>query len=226
VRRDQPGSPVSPDRPTSGSLEDLRQRLDRLPPSHPSSPRYRGGETKPVRLRDLELPIDRLDAPDERSPERLPAASRPEWQRPLARGEVERVGLGVVDERTRRFPERERKIADYLAGEGAAVTARREDHAIRGRQPDADVDGQATEFKGLDPDPKHGTVKQALKRGIGQASHIVVDGRDTGLLESDAQRGLARFLGTPEGRSFTTIRLVGDSFDINWKRDDSHGSEH
>jgi hypothetical protein len=156
----------------------------------------------------------------------MPAVERPEWQVPLERGEVDRIGLGVVDERVRRFPPRERQVAEYLAKDGPAVTARQEDHALRYRQPDADVDGQATEFKSLDPDPSHGTVKQALKRGIGQAPHIVVDGRDSGLAEGDAQRGLGRFLGTPEGRSFATIRLVGDDFDINWKREDSHGPDH
>jgi hypothetical protein len=117
-------------------------------------------------------------------------------------------------------------VAEYLAKDGPAVTALREDHAMRRRQPDADVDGKATEFKCLDADPSHGTVKQALKRGIGQAFHIVIDGRDSGLSESDAQRGLARFLGTPEGISFATIRLVGDNFDIDWKRVDIHGPDH
>jgi hypothetical protein len=138
---------------------------------------------------------------------------------------VDRVGLGVIDERVRRFPPRERRVAEYLAKDGPAVTARHEDHAARRRQPDADVDGKA-EFKCLEADARHGTVKQALKRGIGQASHIVIDGRDSGLSKSDAQRGLARFLGTPEGISFATIRLVGDDFDINWKRVDIHGPDH
>ena len=47
------------DRPKRGSLVDLRQRLERLPPGHPSSP-YNDDMTPkaPVpRLKDLELPV-------------------------------------------------------------------------------------------------------------------------------------------------------------------------
>jgi Contact-dependent growth inhibition CdiA C-terminal domain len=232
VSRDRPDHPGSQELPRPGSREELRQRLERLPPSHPSSPRYEGGHARQERLRVADTPTsatatetaDRNDG--HRTERRWPASERPEWQRPLERGEVDRVGLGIVDERARRFPPRERQVADYLAAEGSAVVARREDPAMRRRQPDADVDGLATEFKSLDPDPGHSTVKQALKRGIGQASHIVVDGRDSGLSQGDAHRGLARFLGTPEGRSFASIRLVGEDFDINWKRDDIHGPDH
>ncbi len=47
------------DRPARGSLTDFRQRLDRLPPGHPSSPYHDDGSRKPavVRLKDLELPL-------------------------------------------------------------------------------------------------------------------------------------------------------------------------
>ncbi len=47
------------DRPARGSLTDLRQRLERLPLGHPSSPYHDDGSRKPpvVRLKDLELPL-------------------------------------------------------------------------------------------------------------------------------------------------------------------------
>jgi hypothetical protein len=47
------------DRPARGSLTELRQRLERLPPGHPSSPYHDDGSRKPpvVRLKDLELPL-------------------------------------------------------------------------------------------------------------------------------------------------------------------------
>jgi hypothetical protein len=47
------------DRPARGSLTDLRQRLGRLPPGHPSSPYHDDGSRKSpvVRLKDLELPL-------------------------------------------------------------------------------------------------------------------------------------------------------------------------
>ena len=232
MSKDRPEHPGSQELPRPGSREELRQRLERLPPSHPSSPRYEYGHARRGQLRVAEMPASPAQSETagkhdaQRTERRHPASERPEFQRPLERGDVDRVALGIVDERARRFPPRERRVADYLAAEGAAVVARREDPAARRRQPDADVDGLATEFKSLDPDPSHGTVKQALKRGIGQAPHIVVDSRDSGLSQGNAHRGLARFLGTPEGRSFASIRLIGDDFDINWKRDDTHGTDH
>jgi Contact-dependent growth inhibition CdiA C-terminal domain len=210
VRRDQPGSPVSPDRPTSGSLEDLRQRLDRLPPSHPSSPRYRGGEIKPVRLREFELPLDESGQHADRP---QPAARRLEWQGPLARGEVDHVGLGVVDERARRFLPAERRIADWLADRGAAVAALPEDSSAQKRQPDALVDDRVTEFKSLQPGATDSTVNNQLLRARGQAERVVIDARGSGLDEAVAQRGLARFSGSPWGRDrFDSILIVGEDF--------------
>jgi hypothetical protein len=51
--------PRGADRPERGSLTDLRQRLDRLPPGHPSSPYNDDLTRKPpvARLKDLELPF-------------------------------------------------------------------------------------------------------------------------------------------------------------------------
>ena len=56
-RPDPPEGPV--DRPARGSLTDLRQRLERLPPGHPSSPYHDDRSRKPpvIRLKDLELPL-------------------------------------------------------------------------------------------------------------------------------------------------------------------------
>jgi hypothetical protein len=49
----------SAERPARGSLTEMRQRLERLPPGHPSSPYHDDGSRKPpvVRLKDLELPL-------------------------------------------------------------------------------------------------------------------------------------------------------------------------
>src|SRR5580698_4625092 len=46
------------ERPRPGSREDLQERLDRLPPGHPSSPYNADGSRRPPppRLRDYELP--------------------------------------------------------------------------------------------------------------------------------------------------------------------------
>ena len=49
----------SAERPARGSLTEMRQRLERLPSGHPSSPYHDDGSRKPpvVRLKDLELPL-------------------------------------------------------------------------------------------------------------------------------------------------------------------------
>ena len=56
---DQPRGPnTTTDRPRPWSAEDLRQRLERLPGGHPSSPYHADGSRKPPPpdLRTLELP--------------------------------------------------------------------------------------------------------------------------------------------------------------------------
>jgi hypothetical protein len=52
-------SPGTADRPTRGSAADLRQRLERLPQGHPSSPYHDDGTPKPplAQLKNLELPL-------------------------------------------------------------------------------------------------------------------------------------------------------------------------
>jgi hypothetical protein len=45
------------------------------------------------------------------------AVERPEWQTLLSRGEVDRCGSGVIDERGKRFSPAERRIAEYLAAD-------------------------------------------------------------------------------------------------------------
>jgi hypothetical protein len=148
----------------------------------------------------------------------LPAGDRPEWQEPLARGEVDRVGPGVVDERAIRFQPQERRIADYLASEGRAVVAIHDDYGREGRRLDAAVDDLWTEFKSLDPGASNTTVKAALTSAKGQARHAVIDGRGSGLDGAEAERGLRRFLGTPHAGSVAAIRVIGDHFDLDWKR--------
>jgi len=52
-----------------------------------------------------------------------PASERHEWQIPLRQGEVDRCGLGVLDERAKRFSAAERRIAEHLARSGPAVVS-------------------------------------------------------------------------------------------------------
>ncbi len=149
-----------------------------------------------------------------------PAAKRIEWQEPLTRGDVDQVGLGIVDERARAFEPHERRTADSLAREGAAVIALFEDHSAKhAKNTDALVDGVPTEFKSVDPGASDATVKSALKYAKDQARHTIIDARDSGLPEADAHRGIRRFLGTPEAHATDTIRIIADDYDVTWKRD-------
>jgi Contact-dependent growth inhibition CdiA C-terminal domain len=191
------------------------------------SPERHSGEThgQPVKFEarsreecasDLRLAVQR-QALDGRRPD-APATERPEWQAALAHGEVDRVGLGIVDERAREFLPKERRIASLLAEAGAAVVAVHDGYGAEGRKPDALVDDTYTEFKSLDPGASNKTVRSALKDAKGQAAHAVIDARDSGLSQDEAERGMRRFLGTPYGHRLDAIRIVGDDFDIDWRQ--------
>jgi Contact-dependent growth inhibition CdiA C-terminal domain len=82
----------------------------------------------------------------------------------------------------------------------------------------APPDGLYTEFKSLDPGASNKTAKSALKDAKGQAAHAVIDARDSGLGEEEAERGMRRFLGTPYGHRLDGIRIVGDNYEIDWRR--------
>jgi hypothetical protein len=189
----QPDRPLERERPSPGAGRDLRGRLAELPPSHPSAAGYA---------------TDR----------RLPAAESPARREPLTIGKLERVGEGVVDERARRFLPRERRLADFLASEGRSVVAIHDGYGRDGRKPDAAIDGVRTEFKCLDPGASDRTLKVALNSAKGQARHAIIDGRESGLDRAAADHGMRRFLGTPHANRLDTIRIVGDDFDLNWKR--------
>jgi hypothetical protein len=147
-----------------------------------------------------------------------PATERAEWEVPLSRGEVDRCGLGVIDERAKRFSPAERRIAEYLAVNGPAVVSVFEGYGICGRTADARVDGIPVEFKSLDPGAGDQTVKAALNSAKGQARYAVIDARECGLTEDQAHRGIRRFSGTPHGDRLDAVLIIGDSYIIDWKR--------
>lgn len=148
------------------------------------------------------------------------AIERPEWQTLLAEGSVDRVGLGVIDERAKKFSAAERRIAAYLASGGPAVISVSEGFGAYGRTPDAHVDAVPVEFKSLDPGASDRTVKAALNSAKGQARHAVIDARGSGLAEDEAERGIRRFFGTPHGNRMDAVLILGDNYSIDWKRGD------
>jgi hypothetical protein len=149
-----------------------------------------------------------------------PAIERLEWQGPLAEGSVDRVGLGVIDERAKKFAPAERRIAEYLASGGPAVISISEGYGVYGRTPDAREDAVPVEFKALDPGASDRTVKAALNSAKGQARHAVIDARGSCLIEDEAQRGMRRFFGTPHGNRIDAVLIVADDYSIDWKRGD------
>ncbi|HTX82629.1 MAG TPA: hypothetical protein VME44_10645 [Streptosporangiaceae bacterium] len=203
--------PIERDLTELAARHDLRGRLAELPDNHPSAADYgsRGGRSFEARPYDA-----RSDQPDQF----VSAAQRPEWREPLARGEVERVGLGIVSERASKLQPRERRLADQLASEGHAVVAINDGYGREGRKPDAAVDGVPTEFKCLDPGASDRTVRAALTSAKGQAREVVIDGRDSGLTAEEAERGVRRFLGAPYADGVHGIRLIGDDYELEWKR--------
>ena len=149
-----------------------------------------------------------------------PAIERSEWRTALDEGTVDRVDLGVVDERAKKFSPAERRIAEYLARDGLAVVSVSEGFGIRGRTPDARADDVPVEFKSLDPGASDRTVKAALNSAKGQARHAVIDARGSGLDEDQARTGIRRFSGTPYGNRLDAVLIIGDDYTLDWKRDD------
>jgi hypothetical protein len=102
-----------------------------------------------------------------------------------------------------------------LASEGKHVTAK--DEMDGQRTADAEVDGVLTEFKTLKPPNAANTaVKNTINDSIrdgGQARHIIIDARGSGLTELEARRGLARARNIARGL-VDWVRLIGDGFDL------------
>jgi len=221
--------PARHDRPDTPGLppgKDLAARLSRLSAGHPSAPGCyadagprRPAETSPEIRRQERASDGAAASRQSRQVEQpLPAAKRAEWKEPLASGAVEQVGAGIVDQRASRFRPRERQVADFLAREGRAVVAVHDGYGREGRRPDAEVDGVSTEFKSLDPGASSTTVKAAITSAKGQASHAVIDGRESGLTQREASHGIRRFLGTPHADRMDSVRIIGDNYDLQWRR--------
>jgi uncharacterized protein YukE len=122
---------------------------------------------------------------------------------------------GTIDQSGRTFSPGENKIASTLESEGKNVKALPESNVEKVRTPDAEVDGVPTEFKSIQPGAQANTVNNRLADADGQAANAVIDARGSGLSESDARRGLARYLGGHPGR-MTYIRIIGDGYNIEW----------
>jgi len=125
------------------------------------------------------------------------------------------ISPGHIDESERRFSPEERRIAEILAREGRMLSAKAEVNYRR--IGDAIVDGVLVEFKNLatttaDSETIGNTVNNSIRRG-GQARHIIIDARRSGLTEVEAIRGLARVRNITRGM-MDSVRIIGDGFDV------------
>lgn len=125
---------------------------------------------------------------------------------------------GKIDESEKKFLPKEKRIAELLASEGKHVKAKKEREDRR--TGDAEVNGVLTEFKTLKPGHgKNSAVKNTINNSIrqgGQARHIIIDARSSGLTETEAYRGLARSKNITRGL-IDAVRIIGDGFDLSAK---------
>ncbi len=214
---------MSTDGPSDRPDEDADRPSEDRPAREPAGSRV--PEAAKAETRSREEYFDAINSPSSQDLTSFgammatrPAAERVEWEVPLRRGEVDRYGLGVIDERAKEFSPSERRIAEYLAVKGPAVVSVSEGFGACGRTADARVDGTPVEFKSLDPGAGDQTVKAALNSAKGQARYAVIDARDCGLTDDDAHRGIRRFSGTPYGDRLDAVLIIGDNYIIDWKR--------
>jgi hypothetical protein len=131
---------------------------------------------------------------------------------------------GVVDERARRLSHEEMAVATRLAAEGHRVRSLSEG---RSRSPVADLEacGVPVEVKswlslaergGRAPTPRS-VVNKLLDAGR-QAPAVVLNGYGSGLTAGVARRGMALYAARPDAGSLTSVRVLGDGFDLAWAR--------
>jgi hypothetical protein len=131
---------------------------------------------------------------------------------------------GVVDERARRLSHEEMAVANRLASEGHHVRSLPAGRG-RGRMADLDACGVAVEIKswlslaerdGRAPSPR--SILNKLIDAGRQASTVVLNGYGTGLTAGAARRGMALYSARPAAGPLTSVRVLGDGFDLAWDR--------
>lgn len=131
-------------------------------------------------------------------------------------------GLGYLDETARRLSHEEHAVATRLAAEGHAV---RSLASGRGgsRTADLDVCGQAVEVKSWLPLSERGgrpaTARSVLNKLLDageQGDICVLYGRGSGLTAATVRSGVSLYA-RRSGRGLTSIRAIGDGFDVGWE---------
>lgn len=135
------------------------------------------------------------------------------------------AGCPEIDESEAKFLPKEYLIALVLYNEGKCVKAlpitgpNRNPDALVGttKGPDGKIaNGVIVEFKSVRPGADSGRITNAISRSLakkGQARRVIVDGRQTGLTYTEADRALRRVRGFQNAR-LEWLRIIGDGFDL------------
>jgi hypothetical protein len=139
-------------------------------------------------------------------------------------GRVHGRSAGGLDESSRRLSHAEFGVASQLVSEGHQVYALAERRG-RGRSADLLVCGTPVEVKSWLSRQERGgvvpgvrSVVNKLLQAEGQAAVVVLNGRGSGLTPDAAQAGLAAYTGYPHRANVAAVRVIGDGFDLAWKR--------
>jgi hypothetical protein len=126
---------------------------------------------------------------------------------------------GSFDESARRVSWPELEIGRRLASEGHQVRAIADGRG-RGRIPDFDVCGVATEVKTLRPGATSSTLANALRRGRDQGEIVIVNASASGLFRHWAERGVREFAAGRQLGKISGVRVIGAGFELSYDRAD------
>ena len=132
---------------------------------------------------------------------------------------------GSLDESARRLSHEEYAVARQLALEGHDVRSLATSLS-GGRTADLLVCGAPLEVKSwLNLHERDGRVPGArsmankLLQAEGQAAAVVLNGRGSGLSQAAARAGMAFYKEGAHRGNLTSVRVLGDGFDLGWTRD-------
>lgn len=133
------------------------------------------------------------------------------------------AGQGSLDESPRRLSHEELAVALLLAKEGHRVVSVPE--GPPGRHSDLQACGLPVEVKAFRPDrlrqagrPRAASVFNKLVQAEGQAAHVVLLAYGSGLSASVAREGVAAYAAFRRVQRLSTVRVIGDGFDMTWAR--------
>jgi hypothetical protein len=124
---------------------------------------------------------------------------------------------GLLDESARRLSHEELAVAHLLVAQGHYVRSLAPSDGPTG---DFKVCGRETEVKSLRPGATSRTVTNALRRAQEQGVDVIVDARQSGLLQLAAERGVAEFAARPDRGRVEGVRVLGSGFDHSYQRHD------